>query len=455
MKSIRQKQKLAFLFTSPLYVRNYIENNTLDNLILDKDNLIIFQNCSSPECFTGQSVKIKNLSFIQKIRYQLAEKLKSRVNQNKAKSFITRMRREKIYFFQVIKNFKNFKQKSIIITLIQFIIPLFIYKLGLGNFGIRLLAKKKENKILSKLLKEKGIDILVIPSGGAEAEMHYALESCKICSVKSVLIIDNWDNLSSKSVLIHKPNRMMVWGAQMADHAKEIQGMNYQQIYEIGCSRFETYYKKTDKIKVINDPYILFVGMACQFDEKRILQQIDNEISLNKKLPENLKILYRPHPWQKNPGNIREDDFKNLILDPQIKNHYKNGVWKIDFQPSLSYYPSLIKGAELVIGGASTFLIEATIMKKNYIVIAIKEKINNSIDDSYSILNSYTHLEGIRNFKFIEFCYQYEDIINLIEKVRSKKLSNKDVDQFINYYAGNNKFERYEKRFINSMEELF
>ena len=207
------------------------------------------------------------------------------------------MRREKIYFFQESKIIKTLK-KVYYYYFIQFIIPLFIYKLGLGNFLSHFL-QKKENKELSKLLKDNGIDILVIPSGGAEAEMHYALESCKICSVKSVLIIDNWDNLSSKSVLIHKPNRMMVWGAQMADHAREIQGMNYQQIYEIGCSRFETYYKNTDNYKKINDPYILFVGMACQFDEKRILQQIDNEISLNKKLPENLKILYRPHPWQK------------------------------------------------------------------------------------------------------------------------------------------------------------
>ena len=450
--SVKNKQKLAFLFTSQIYIRNFIENKTLENIIGDENNLLIIQNCTIPDWSNRNHIKLKNLTFIDKFTYSIAEKLKSRLNQHKAKSFKTRIRRERVYFFRILQNHRNYFKKNTLITSIQFLVPLLIHRLGMAKFFISLLSKGKENKDLSKILKKNNINTLIIPSGGAEAEMHYALESCRVSRINSVLIIDNWDNLSSKSVLINKPDRMMVWGEQMAIHAREIQGMKDNQIYRVGCSRFETYYKNEDYKKIIDSPYILFVGMACQYDEKKILKKIDDAISINKK---NLKLLYRPHPWQKHLGIIKEEDFNNLVIDPQLKSHYLNKVWRIGFQPDLSYYPSLIYGAELIIGGASTFLIESTIMKKNYIIVAIKEKQKKSIDDSYSILKSYTHLEGIVKYPFIGFCYEYDDIFDSISNVTNKNLSSKDVDQFIEFYAGNNKFKRYEKRFLEAINDPF
>ena len=455
MTTKKNKKNLAFLFTSQLYVRNFIENKTIDNLIKDKNNLFIIQNCKIPDSFKGRYIKIKELSFRKKFSYSIAEKLKTRKNKDKSKSFYTRIIRERTYFLRMIRNPINLFKKRNLIIYMQYLIPLILEKICLGETIINLLLKNKDNSELTKIIKENNIDILVIPSGGVEAEMHYSLESCKRCLTKSILIIDNWDNLSSKSVLINKPNKVLVWGDQMANDAENIHGINKKNIYKVGCSRFETYYTESNYKKILDNPYILFVGMASQFNEIKILKIIDDAISLNKEFFQDTKLLYRPHPWQKNLGIINEKDFKNLFLDPQIKEYYNKGVWNIDFQPSLKYYPSLIKGADLVIGGASTFLLEATIMKTKYIILAIKEKSHESINDSYSILHSYTHLDGITNNKILEFCYEYSDIYKIIRKTKNKVYPINERKEFLEFYIGNNNRERYEERLYKSIFDKY
>ena len=89
--SFKNKQKLAFLFTSQIYIRNFIENKTLENIIRDENNLLIIQNCSIPDWFKRNYIKLNDLTFIEKFTYSIAEKLKSRLNQHKAKSFKTRI----------------------------------------------------------------------------------------------------------------------------------------------------------------------------------------------------------------------------------------------------------------------------------------------------------------------------------------------------------------------------
>ena len=143
-----------------------------ENIIGDENNLLIIQNCTIPD-WSNEIIKLKNLTFIDKFTYSIAEKLKNGLNQHKAKSFKTRIRREDIFseFYKIIEIIL----KNTLITSIQFLVPLLIHRLGMAKFFISLLSKGKENKDLSKILKNN-INTLIIPSGGAEAEMHYALK---------------------------------------------------------------------------------------------------------------------------------------------------------------------------------------------------------------------------------------------------------------------------------------
>ena len=56
--SVKNKQKLAFLFTSQIYIRNFIENKTLENIIGDENNLLIIQNCTIPDWSNRNHIKL-------------------------------------------------------------------------------------------------------------------------------------------------------------------------------------------------------------------------------------------------------------------------------------------------------------------------------------------------------------------------------------------------------------
>ena len=60
-------------------------------------------------------------------------------------------------------------------------------------------------------------------------------------------------------------------------------------------------------------------GRPKKADEAKLIEKLDNLISENKKFY-NYKILYRPHPWQqKNRKILSERNYKNLVIDPQLK----------------------------------------------------------------------------------------------------------------------------------------
>ena len=78
----------------------------------------------------------------------------------------------------------------------------------------------------------------------------------------------------------------------------------------------------------------------------------------NKSIFKNTKIIYRPYPWRFTRETVDISKFKNVFLDPQVKNNYLKRINDTSFQPDLNYYPSLIKNAEIIIAGPTTMVIE-------------------------------------------------------------------------------------------------
>ena len=73
-------------------------------------------------------------------------------------------------------------------------------------------------------------DLLILPSCSYDTELGTLYKGSKRINSKLLLLIDNWDNLSSKSTLIYKPNYLGVWGNQTKKHAIEIHDINKENI---------------------------------------------------------------------------------------------------------------------------------------------------------------------------------------------------------------------------------
>jgi len=175
----------------------------------------------------------------------------------------------------------------------------------------------------------------------------------------------------------------------------------------MGSARFKDYYitRKENLNNIFDFKYILFAGSSLPFDENKLLLLLDNIINETSAF-NNLRIVYRPHPWRMNYNEIFQKYGDNIITDPQIYENRNNRT--VTFQPDLNYYNSLIKNSEFVISGLTSFLLESCIFYKQTIVLAHKEKGNITSPDK--VYKNYVHFNKISEIPLVNICFDLNDL---------------------------------------------
>lgn len=420
--------KIILIISNNIFYRNYINRFVLNDLnkiselkiignenVIDKKNKINF------------FIKENKMN---KILHSIIAGIRMFSNTHKSKSFKYRIKRR-----YKPKKIKSFKFRPIAKYLKTWII-FFLFKIFSSNKFFSFLTEKflrlflKINYSLINLLNKIDYDIILMPTNGFnsfELDLEYTLNKYKI---NYTCLVDNWDNLSSKTILLYNANHYGVWGEQSRRHAQTIQNIDYKKTTSIGTPRFEFY--RNCKIKKLFDfKYILFVGTTVEFDEFSILEKLNYIITKNNI---DVNIVYRPHPWRESTNFSDLSNLKKVILDPQLSQQYKSKSSSDEFQPELDLYADIISGSEFVIGGMTTMLIEAHILKKHFIGLAHSEPGNKL--GPREILEGYTHFDDVSSLKNITIIKNLLDLENIIvEKVnKEQKFLDDDLfDYFIDY----------------------
>lgn len=259
------------------------------------------------------------------------------------------------------------------------------------------------NSELKLNIEKYSPDLILFPSSAYDTIGNDILRIAKN-KFKTLFVIDNWDNLTSKSIMWVKPDFLTVWSTQAKLHAQEVQSFNPDQIHIIGTSRFDVYYES--KAEPIYDfRYIVFSGCNLGFDEISALKTLESEIENNKNIYGDIKIVYRPHPWRQKRDCFDDfipKDYKHVVLDKQLEEVYLNKTISTNFQPDLNYYPRLLKNCLFTICPLSTMLLESLICKKDVLVIAYNDGIHETSPDS--VYANYKHFEGIEKLQAVTFC---------------------------------------------------
>ena len=74
-----------------------------------------------------------------------------------------------------------------------------------------------------------------------EPEFIKLVKISKFLKSKILFLVDNWDNISSKTIFIEKPDAISVWGDQTVKHANLIQKINKKKIFKLGSPKFDNY----------------------------------------------------------------------------------------------------------------------------------------------------------------------------------------------------------------------
>ena len=481
-------KKILFIISGELFLRNYIRTGVIDYLSKNYDCKIIADRkiynkvvVEKLENFAGYYIsdpkefdKRRNLMSVISWRYRKKSSTFSyrimwftglrtlnffsslthfkeflsfvKINLTRRKNVIKRS--EKIFTFR-----RNKLLPMIFGNLIIFSIFMFFYKKTLTL-----------NRSLEKYIESIKPDIILFPSTAYEPISYDILEIGTKKKVKILFLIDNWDNLSSKTLFLRKPDFITVWGRQTLEHGVNIQGLKEKQIIMIGTPRFDIYYKTLNNLpkSPINGKYVLFLGVALEMDEIGALKELDKELEQNKDLYGDLKIIYRPHPWRHGKKDFNESDFKHVELDMQMKDTYlrlkkyddtyNKRTIPIEFQPNMDYYPAIIGNANFIVASLTTMAIEALIMEKKVLLIVYDDG-QNYFTTPKNVFNYCEHFRGIEKLKGFVFCKEKSRLRQQFRDtyVNMRRDGFKSIKSDLSYFLFNDNRE-YQQRLFDAIQ---
>jgi hypothetical protein len=305
------------------------------------------------------------------------------------------------------------------------------------------------------LIKIPRASIIIVPYWGINVECNFLLSEIskhKQKKFKSLFIQENWDNLSSKSLMFYKPNVLTVWGEQTKKHAIDIQGMDVRYIKYLQSPRYITFYDAWQKQRGFEverktrnkNKVILYIGDSTGADEVEIIMQLSNFIS-DQKL--DYYIIYRPHPFQK--SNYKRKFSKSTIprnvrLDEEFSEVYFDGKRSLSTKSNQNILLNNLLNADAFVCGGSTSFLEALLVCKPILLI-------NGRIRSTTILKK-EHFRGVENLDYVDIVNEGEigndQLKDFFDKVENFQAGNLEVGK-IDYF-----FDLGEKSYFDKFMEI-
>jgi len=297
-----------------------------------------------------------------------------------------------------------------------------------------ILNDKKVNEVLYKIKPT-----LILSFSQTYSYSEFLLcKFAKFHNLKSIIIVNNWDNLTTKFPILIMPSLICLWGREMKNHFNKIFYFeNKCPSLIIGSNRYKNlqnkflsgviFKKKNNFIKKLcNDKkIILFSESIRSVNTFSVLTKIDRVIS--DQFPNQVLIIFRAHPYRKieNHKEIFKFKFKNIIIDPSIIKYFniskKRNVLESDLDKGFSDVPFYMDKVDGIITQISSFILDSFIYKiKPFVVLegGINDQFYNSKKNEYYLRyifkknKIYTHEKNTFD----------EELINYLRKVVKRKI---------------------------------
>lgn len=395
--------KILVFVSNDQYIRNYLQTDALSALSKHEIFFIVSDKCKDRKSLEGNPAYCGSLPTDVESERQQFELLNTLMWRHRKRSRTFKYRFSRFYKTSRGPGLKNFLHRlrgrlyaSKYVLLGNRIV---------GPFAIpELIRRLPGNTALAVYLDQIKPDLVIFPSSAFDPLGNDLVNLAKPRRIKTLFLIDNWDNLSSKSIFWAAPDFLGVWGEQSRRHAQQIHGISPDRVFNIGTPRFAGYYgvnPDTVTSHFLFD-YILFCGVALPFDELTALKALDQEINDHPETYGGMKIVYRPHPYRQQrlcPDLFRDEDFRHVVMDPQVKDaYYKTDS---DFHPALDYYPVLLSKAKLVVCPLTTMLIESLLCGTRVLAIIYDDKLHYT--SPMFAHKYYLHFEGIEGIAGLHF----------------------------------------------------
>ena len=456
------KKNIGVFIDHDLMIRHFIKENKFKELE-KKYNLIYFFSKNKKRIIQDiNRLKIKNK--IIKLDVDLRRKTK-----NTLLSYVGRInnayRKKKLSFknaaIQEVKVILNSRLLfySYLIFANKFIYP--FYKWFCKKFTI------KFNEYLNNEVKKNELSFIIHPTVLNGDFVQDLVEIGKYNNIPTFLIMNSWDNCTSRAFTHGNPTKYLVWGESIKKMASENLNLPKKNIDVIGCAQFDIYkqnpsisrkrYRKKIGVKK-NEFLVCYAGSNIGINETKHLKIIDKQISLSKL---KVKILYRPHPWKKihkNEISFFENKFQNIKMDYFSKKRYKNIFLKKPKKLSIGTINydqtnTIIKSIDAAILPPSTFSVECAL---NEVPISIYLPILKD-EISPRVIIEADYFKYLSNFLKPIICKGEKNLfktINKLSKFASYKKNKIDFQYRAQKLISFKKKETFEKRLFDYIKNF-
>ena len=441
------KKRIGLFIGSDFHARSIVESGVLDALIIDF-KVVIF---TSPQIRINYLARFSEINFIQ---FDVSRKVKNLFSQylalgtarymNRSNSFRFRIKRYVLGDYYESRNAlaKFIWASKSFLKALRVLMRILIGKSLFFKYKERAYFKELTKQFNLSELQSLNFNILISWSQNAEPSAIASILLGKKIKVPSMVVVDNWDNLSSKSIFPLEPNALICFGQQSVDFARSIQKFNECKIYPIGSARFEIYRGVIEGSEKKVPRQILYAGSSIAAEDLEILELFENYYSTNNV---DINFKYRRHPYPQGP-ELNLDDLH--LKFPRL---FKPGqVLPSRVLESLEQTKEELRTTKILVAMPTTFLLEGVLCKIPTILISFKsKKIRTS---SRTMIEELEHLKGMENVHNISLVKNSNELFATLTTLSASSnlvQDNSELNHFVNWES-----KSFTQKFIEAIEEI-
>ena len=343
----------------------------------------------------------------KKAGLQLGEALTFRFR-NLASGYRTRLRNKFFIGLQVPDRWQNFSGLALLFRNRGQVWQRVINEFPSFVRGTRLFFWFWSRVAVSKICKNCGLsevavqlspDVIVILMQRQAGFVVASIDAGTRAGIPTLLIPVKWDNASSKSPLVKKPTRMLVYNQQLVEVCARMHKMPATSIIAIGS--VEVGAKET--IVATSQPknLVLIGSTADSSSSAPWLNCVSKALSRISQPTNQIKTIWRPYPT----GDSKSLSFMNefvkahsqIELDDDIKRGMSHRAQSISFDDvSSAYfrYCDLLNSAVVVVSEGTSAIVDSRARGVPVILPAFKK--DAVISSQWCNLSGYEHLRGLR-----------------------------------------------------------
>lgn len=229
---------------------------------------------------------------------------------------------------------------------------------------------------LNILIDQEQPDVLIHPSVLAGVFINDLIDASKLRNTPLVVIMNSWDNPSTKRAMSGQPDWLLVWGAQTRTHAVRYLGMPEERAVCFGAAQFDLYRNppRMDRHAFCRqhdiDPtaqILLYAGSSKGTDEFSHLCLLDGAIDRGEL--GRAVVVYRPHPWGdggKGGDRILDHAWRNVRIEQTMRGYLERikigsvGITTPDYRDT----HDLLSSVDALVSPLSTIIIEGALHGK-------------------------------------------------------------------------------------------